>query len=62
MAKCNHNLVSMPFMIFSPLLIISSFITPNKVKEDSVLSEHFSVSNVVVSSLCCQLIWEFICG
>ena len=59
MANCNHNIVSMPFTICCCFLILFTFfifIAPNKVKEDSILSEHFSsVSNVVVVFLHCAV-------
>ena len=49
MANCNHSLVSMPFSIcffflfFVPLFMFFILNAPNKAKEDSILSEHFSI-------------------
>ena len=52
MANCSYKLVRMPFIF---LFMFFIFNAPNKVKEDSILSEHLASLFIVLSA-----IWECI--
>ena len=47
MANCSYKLVRMPFIF----LFMFIFNAPNKVKEDSILSEHLAFLFIVLSAI-----------